>query len=228
MKKLLFAYFMLSSIWLMSQTETENHSNKEVLLYFGYHSPRISELNELLVASNYPKFNVITYSSGFGIVEFSKKDIVSQQQLFIFAQIQKNDSLTSSLRSISFGQSLFGYSLVNSAKFRIYSMIGMISHFTQCKLSNNLGSNNTFNSYLAGNANQHEMNILQFTMNGTTALNYYVKLPKSKSQLVFGLRTEYSLPLFSRKWTMNKTKLNDGPKINPGGGALHLTVGITI
>ncbi|MEY4125820.1 MAG: hypothetical protein RL737_9, partial [Bacteroidota bacterium] len=36
------------------------------------------------------------------------------------------------------------------------------------------------------------------------------------------------LPLTTTKWSMDNAKLNNGPKINPGGYAVHLSIGMTL
>lgn len=228
MKKIFFYITLIAGFSVLAQTDVPKESGSEIYWNIGAHSPSIQPLNDHIVAAGFPMLKTISNSTGFSYVHFSKKDIVTEQELFFYNLLSQNDSLTSSMRNISYGFSLFGYRYMDFKKLKMFSTVGLIFNNTRVIVFENLTDNNSVASYLSGNANQHEMNTFNYNLNGTTHINYYISFRKSTTQLILGARAAYYLPLTTTKWTMDKAKLNNGPKINPGGYALHLSIGMTL
>ncbi|MFZ5552092.1 MAG: hypothetical protein ACOZCO_03175 [Bacteroidota bacterium] len=225
--------FYLTTVMLLvgllsfAQSDSTNTNNKQFHTYYGLQVPDISELNSVFGLSNYPQLNSNNFSVGLGMVNFSRKKIVFQQELFVYSQSRKNDSITSSIRSISFGQSLFGYSYVNNKNFRMYSSFGLTYMSTTVKAIKEIPSSTQFNQYASAIGNQLEMTSNNFLADITTHLTYSIKMPDTKNRLILGIRAAYYLPFENSKWTMNKTKLDNGPNINPGGYSLNFVLGFS-
>ncbi len=228
MNKIFFYISLIAGFSVLAQTDVPKESGSEIYWNIGAHSPSIQPLNDLIVAAGFPMLKTISNSTGFSYVNFSKKDIVTEQELFFYNLLSQNDSLTSSMRNISYGFSLFGYRYMDYKKLKMFSTVGLIFNNTRVTVFENLTDNNSVASYLSGNANQHEMNTFNYNLNGTTHINYYISFRKSATQLILGARAAYYLPLTATKWSMDKAKLNNGPKINPGGFAAHLSIGMTL
>jgi hypothetical protein len=228
MKKILIYFSLIAGFNVQAQTDVPKESGSEIYWNIGAHSPYIQPLNDLIVAAGFPMLKTTSYSAGFSYVQFSKKDIVTEQELFYYNLQSKNDSLTSNMRNISYGFSLFGYRYMDRKKLKMFSTVGLIFNNSRVNVFENLSNDNSVASYLSGTANQHEMNTFNYNLNGTTHINYYISFKKSTTQLILGARAAYYLPLTTTKWSMDNAKLNNGPKINPGGYAVHLSIGMTL
>jgi len=108
MKQIFFYFSLIAGFNVLAQTDVPKESGSEIYWNIGAHSPYIQPLNDLIVAAGFPMLKTTSYSAGFSYVQFSKKDIVTEQELFYYNLQSKNDSLTSNMRNISYGFSLFG------------------------------------------------------------------------------------------------------------------------
>lgn len=221
------AAILFASLVSFGQSDSSSVNYKQFHSYYGIQVPDLNELNTVLGANNYPQFNSNNFSVGLGNVRFTKKKIIVQQELFVYSQTQKNDTVSSFIRSISIGQSLFGYSYVFNENFQMYSLFGLSYFNTTVKVSKEIASSTQFNNYASTIGNQLEMTSNNFAANVTTHFNYAIKMPNSKTRLILGLRAAYYLPFEKSKWMMNKTKLDNGPNINPGGYAVNFVLGFS-
>jgi hypothetical protein len=209
------------------QSDSSVTNSKQFHTYYGLQATDFKELNSVLGLNNYPQLNSNNFSVGLGMVKLTKKKIAIEQELFLYQQSRKNDTITTSVRSISFGQSLFGYSYVYNEKFKMYSCFGLTYIGTTVKVIKEIPSSTQFNNYVSVVGNQLEMTTNNFLANVTTHLTYAIKLPDTKNRLILGIRAAYYLPFEKSKWIMNKTKLDNGPNINPGGYAVNFVLGFS-
>lgn len=223
----LIAVMLFVSLLSIGQSDSSSINQKQFHSYYGVQIPDLKELNTVLGTNNYPQFNANNFSVGLGMVKFTKKKIIFQQELFVYSQSQKRDTVTSSIKSVSFGQSLFGYSYILNDKIQMYSLLGVTYFNTTVKVAKGIPSSTVFNNYASAIGNQLEMATNSFTANLTTHINYSIKFPKTKTRLVLGLRAAYYFPVEFSKWTTGKSKLDNGPNINPGGYALHFVLGFS-
>lgn len=223
----LLIVIIFANIISFGQSDSTFLNHKQFHSYYGIQVPDLTELNAVLGVNNYPKFNSNNFSIGFGNVKFTKKKIIIQQELFVYSQTQKNDTISSYIRSISIGQSLFGYSYIFNENIQMYSLFGLSYFNTTLKVSKEIASSTQFNYYASAIGNQLEMTSNSFAANLTTHFNYALKIPNSKNRLILGLRAAYYFPIEALKWTMNKTKLDNGPNINPGGYAVNFVLGFS-
>lgn len=223
----LIAAMLFATFLSKGQSDSAKINHKQFHSYYGLQVPDFTELNTVLAVSNYPQFNSNNFSIGFGNLKFTKKKIIVQQELFVYSQTRKNDSVTSYIRSISIGQSLFGYSYIFNENIQMYSLLGISYFNTTVKLSKEIASPTQFNNYTTVIGNQLEMVTNSFAANLTTHFNYAIKMPNSKNRLILGFRGAYYFPIEASKWTMGKSKLDNGPNINAGGYALHFVLGFS-
>lgn len=208
------------------QTDSSSTSTHQFHAYLGLQVPDLNKLNSELGTNNYPQFKQNCFTVGLGMVKFHKKVIV-QEDLSFYSQTQKNDSISTLIRSISFGQSIFGYSYIKNKNFQMYSLFGLTYYNTTVKIIRDIPSSVSFNSYSSALGNQVEMTTNNFTANITTHINYLIKIGNNENILIIGLRGDYYLPLENSKWTTNKKKLDNAPIINPGGAAVRFVIGFT-
>lgn len=227
--KTFYLTIVLLFVGLLSfgQSDSTKTSNKQFHTYYGLQVPDFKELNAVLGVNNYPQLNSNNFSVGLGIIKLTKKKIAIEQELFFYQQSKKNDTMTTSVRSISFNQSLLGYSYVYNEKFKMYSCFGLTYMGTIVKVTKETPSSIQFNNYASVVGNQIEMMTNNFMANLTTHLTYAIKMPDTKNRLILGLRAAYYLPFEKSKWQMNKTKLDNGPNINPGGYAVNFVLGFS-
>jgi hypothetical protein len=209
------------------QSDSSEINRKQFHGYFGIQVPDIGDLNSNLGANNYPQFKENIFSVGLGMVQMTKKKVVFQQELNVYSQTKSNDSVSSSLRSISFGQSLFGYSYVQNERFQMYSLLGITYFNSTVKVSKEISSGTSFNGYSSGIGNQVEMTTNNFVLNVSTHFNYSIKLPKTNNCLILGIRAVYYIPFENSKWMTGKTELSNAPSFNPGGYAVNFVLGFS-
>jgi hypothetical protein len=84
----------------------------------------------------------------------------------------------------------------------------------------------SFNTYSSSSGNQLEMDTRALRGNIATHINYVIHLSDNpEDQLILGMRLGYNIPLNKTHWTMNKTSMDKGPNINPGGYFAMLAIG---
>ncbi|MBL7888111.1 MAG: hypothetical protein JNL24_01090 [Bacteroidia bacterium] len=220
-------FIFYSGLSVFGQTDSTEFNKKQFHSYFGIQVPTLTELNNSLEANNYPKLNENNFSIGLGMIQMTKKKVIFQQELNVYSQTQSNDSISTSLRSVSFGQSLFGYSYIQNENFQMYSLFGLTYFNTTLKVTHAINNGTTFNNYSSTTGNQLEMTTNNFLANISTHFNYLIKLPNTKNRLILGVRAAYYLPFDNSKWLMGKTELSESPNINPGGYALNFVLGFS-
>lgn len=220
-------FFLMLYVVAFSQSDSSAINTKQFHGYFGIQVPEIEELNSNLGTNNYPQFNENNFSVGLGMVKMTKKKVIFQQELNFYSQTKRNDSLSSSLRSISFGQSLFGYSYVQNKNFQMYSLLGLTYFNSIVKISKDVSSGTSFNGYSSGIGNQVEMITSSFVLNVSTHFNYSIKMPNTTNRLILGIRAVYYLPFENSKWMTGKTELSNSPNFNPGGYAVNFVLGFS-
>jgi hypothetical protein len=236
MKKIVFTLILVVSSFqsVLAQNESKDSTTfkkNQVHLYFGIQSPEIKEINSWLnnstLLNNYPVLGTNFFSSGVGFIQLTKNKFVSHQELITYGGTASNDSVSVNFRSISFSQSLLGYSYLNSKNFQSYSFIGLTYSNSTLKINEKVTDGTSFNNYGSLVGNQLEMNTTSFLLNITTQFNYLIKIRKSDDKLIIGLKGSYYFPFSKSKWETGKTKLSEGPNINAGGLTGHLTLGLT-
>ena len=219
-----FLFFFLKQV--VAQSDTTRQTTKQLLGYFGMHSPNLTNLNTVFRAYNYPEFNPNCFSAGFGLMKVKKK-FVGGVNFYTYNQSQSKDTVTSSIRTLGMGQS-YGYSYLMKQKFQMYTFIGWSTVWTTVKVSKNIPSNTQFNFYTSSIGNQIEMKTENFMVDVSTHINYLIKTSKdlsNKERIIIGIRGGYLLPLKKSQWTMNKAKLLNSPNINAGGYYVSIVLG---
>jgi hypothetical protein len=229
MKKILLWAFLLgySSTQAFGQSDSLKKVQRQFHSYWGTTTPTLTNLNNSLVASNYPTFSNTHFALAMAFTEISKKNIVLQHEWGASIHSNSNDSIIANLRSTYFSQSLLGIAYASEKNFQMYSTIGFTYASSILRITKEVADGTDFTNYSGDLGNQVEMKIQNFMLNLTTNVNYLFHLPKMDNRLIIGLKLGYYLPFEKLKWTSGKTTLANSPNINPLNFATQANIGFT-
>lgn len=228
-KNIVFFWLLLGGVTIYGQTGNPDTKKNILVIHssFGVSAPILTNLNNELTPGGYLPLQKAYFSRGGGFyITFPKTGITTLFNFITYSGTKREDNKSTWARGTSVGTSL-GYSIPPGNSIQLIPFAGVLYSFFGVRATADLPDNTDFSDYFRSSSTQHHASTNQFL------LNYGIHIAKTNfgksalsQRIVAGIRIGYQSSLSKPKWSVNKTRLTDGPGINSGGFYAQVIIGL--